>query len=40
MNAYCVRLSFYIKKKKSYITPKLIEWNIVDNYVTNIEGDA
>ena len=39
MNVYCVRLSFYIKKK-SYISPKLIEWNIVDNYATNIKGDA
>ena len=29
MNAYCVRLS-----------PKLIKWNMVDNYVTNIKGDA
>ena len=40
MNAYYVRLSFYIKKKKSYISPKLIELNIVDNYATNIKGDA
>ena len=40
MNTYCVRLSFYKKKKKSYISPKLIEWNMVDNYATNIKGDA
>ena len=25
--------------KKSYISPKLIEWNMVDNYVTNIKGN-
>ena len=36
MNAYCVRLiKIYI-----YIGPKLIEWNMVDNYVTYIKGDA
>ena len=28
------------KKKKTYISPKLIEWNMVDNYATNIKGDA
>ena len=39
MNAYCVRLSFY-KSIKSYVSPKLIEWNMVDNYATNIKGDA
>ena len=39
MNAYCVGLSFYLKKK-SYISPKLIEWNMVDNYATNKKGDA
>ena len=40
MNAYCLRLSFIIIKKQSYISPKLIEWNMVDNYATNIKGDA
>ena len=39
MNAYCVRLSFYLKKK-SYISPKLIKWKMVDYYVTNIKGDT
>ena len=39
MNAYCVRLSFY-NNKKSYIGPKLIEWNMVDNCATNIKRDA
>ena len=38
MNAYCVRLSFYLKK--SYISPKLIKWKMVDYYVTNIKGDT
>ena len=39
MNAYCVRLikNIYIY---IYIGPKLIEWNMVDNYVTYIKGDA
>ena len=36
MNAYCVRLNFK-KKKKSYISPKLIESNMVNNYATNIK---
>ena len=40
MNAYCVRLNFYKLKKKSYISTKLIEWNMVNNYATNIKGDA
>ena len=35
MNAYCVRLN--LKKKKSYISPKLIESNMVNNYATNIK---
>ena len=38
MNAYCVRLikniNIYIY---IYIGPKLIEWNMVDNYVTDIK---
>ena len=46
MNAYYVKLIFYKKKKKdfikkkTYISPKLIEWNMVDNYATDIKGDA
>ena len=36
MRAYCVRLSFYIKKK-SYISPKLIESNMVNDYATDIK---
>ena len=39
MNANCVRLGFIINKK-TYIGPKLIEWNMVDNYATNIKRDA
>ena len=27
-------------EEKSYISPKLIEWNMVDNYATNIKGNA
>ena len=26
--------------KKSYISPKLIQWKMVDNNVTNIKGDV
>ena len=37
INTFCVRLSFYYIKKKSYISPKLIESNMVNNYATNIK---
>ena len=39
MNAYCVRLIFYKNKKnkKSYISQKLIESNMVNNYATDIK---
>ena len=26
--------------KKNHISPKLIEWNMVNNYATNIKGDV
>ena len=38
INACYVRLYFLLKK--SYISPKLIELKMVDNYVNNIKGDV
>ena len=36
----CILCKIKFLLKKSYISLKLIEWNMVDNYATNKKGDA